>query len=225
MKKIYLPIMFILTYIHSGHTQTLVADPALVTTLAACHLEQKSVLNEINSSEKDIKAFQALITLKMEQINSLQKKTYDYLSTVNAIVRNGKDIVYASQIAAEIYEYQTQAVTLAANDPELTVFVVKSESELISRTADLFLHISSALAGGESNMLDNKQRMDLCIYVVRELQLMRGLAFGVVRQLKSAKRNGFLKTLNPGGFKYINNSKRIVDNILNDLNYIKKGGY
>jgi hypothetical protein len=226
MKKTYLSLLFVLTAFLSGYAQTVVADPALVATLVSCHAAQQDVLRSIESSEKEIKSFQSLVASKMEQINNLQQKTYNYLSTVNAVVKNGKDIVYASQIAADIYEYQTQAANLAVNDPELTIFVLKTESELISRTADLFLYISSvALAGGESNMLDNKQRMDLCIYVVKELQQMRGLAYGVVRQLKSAKKNGVLKTLNPGGFKYINNNKRIVDNILKDLNYIKKGGY
>jgi hypothetical protein len=42
------------------------------------------------------------------------------------------------------------------------------------------------LQGGEKNLMDNKQRIDLCIHVVNELRRMRGLAYAVCRQMKSA---------------------------------------
>ncbi|MDR3137855.1 MAG: plasmid transfer protein, partial [Tannerellaceae bacterium] len=117
------------------------------------------------------------------------------MSTVNAVVKNGKDIVYASQIAAQIGEYQSQAAKLAAGDPELLLVVAKTEYELITRSTDLLVHIYNvSLAGGEKNLLDNKQRIDLCTHVVGELKRMRALAYSVTRQLKSAKRSGIIKT-------------------------------
>jgi hypothetical protein len=226
MRKIYLLLTFILVAILSGYAQTMVVDPALAGTLVACHAEQQSVLRNIDESEKEIKSYQALITIKMQQIQALQEKTYNYLSTVNAVVKNGRDIVYASQIAQDIAQYQIQAGKLANSDPELLLVVAKTEYELISRSTDLMVHIYNvALANGEKNLLDNKQRIDLCTHVVSELRFMRGYAYSVVRQLKSAKRSGIIKTLNPGGFKYVNNGKQTVDNILKNLNFIKKGGY
>lgn len=226
MKKIFLSLSLVFVATLSGFAQTLVVDPALTATLVACHLDQQSVLKDIDKSEKKIKSWQALITVKMQQIQALQEKTYNYLSTVNAVVKNGKDIVYASQIAVDIAKYQSQAATLAKGDPELLLVVAKTEYELISRSAELMIHIYNvALVNGEKNMLDNKQRIDLCTHVVSELRFMRGYAYSVVRQLKSAKRSGIIKALNPGGFKYVNNGKRTVDNILRNVNYIKKGGY
>lgn len=226
MKKIFLSLSLAFVTFLSGFAQTLVIDPALSGTLVACHLDQQSVLKDIDKSEKEIKGYQALITLKMQQLQSLQEKTYKYLSTVNAVVRNGKDIVYASQIAQDIAKYQSQAATLAKGDPQLLLVVAKTEYELISRSADLMIHIYNiALANGEKNLLDNKQRIDLCTHVVGELRRMRALAYAVTRQLKSAKKSGILKALNPGGFRYVNNGKRMVDGILRNLDYIKKGGY
>lgn len=226
MKKIYLSLIFVFAVTLYGYAQVLVADPAMVTTLALCHNEQQNVFKNIDNSQKEIKSWQAAITLKMQQIQALQEKTYNYLSTVNSIVKNGKDIVYASQIAQDIGKYQNQAAQLAKGDPELLLVVAKTEYELISRSTDLLLYIYNvALASGEKNLLDNKQRIDLCTHVVGELRRMRALAYAVTRQLKSAKRNGIIKTLNPRGFRYVNNGKRRVDDILRNLNYIKKGGY
>ena len=97
---------------------------------------------------------------------------------------------------------------------------------LISRSVDLMIYINNiALQGGEKNLMDNKQRIDLCIHVVNELRRMRGLAYAVCRQMKSAKRAGVLKTLVPGQFKYVNSGKQKVDNILNGIKWISKGGY
>ena len=221
-------ITTLLTFVTSlfCYAQTMVVDPALATTLVTTHLDQQSVLKDIDKSEKEIKGYMPLITLKLQQIQSLQEKTFDYLKTVNAVVRNGKDIIYASQIAVQIAEYQSQAATLAKGDPELLLVVAKTEYELITRSADLMLHIYNvALANGEKNLLDNKQRIDLCTHVVGELKRMRALAYSVCRQLKSAKRNGIIKTLNPKSFRYINNGRRMVNNILNNLEYIRNGGY
>ena len=186
MKRVLLffSLMLLLGNI-KGLAQSIVIDPAMIGTLVYSHQAQQGVLKDIQSEETKIRNFQILIQQKMSQIQSLQEKTYNYLSTVNAVVKNGKDIIYAS--------------TLYINN--------------------------IALQGGEKNLMDNKQRIDLCIHVVNELRRMRGLAYAVCRQMKSAKRAGVLKTLVPGQFKYVNSGKQKVDNILNGIKWISKGGY
>lgn len=207
------------------YAQTLVIDPAMLTTLVTTHNEQQSTLNSIKSEETNIRNYQILIQEKMRQINELQEKTYNYLSTVNAVVKNGKDIIYASTIAQDIAKYQSQALKYATGNPKLITVAAKTEYELISRSADLFIYIYDiALQGGEKNMLDNKQRLDLCTHVVNELRGMRGLAYSVCRQMKTAQRQGVLKSLAPGQFRYANNAKNKVNGILKDLKFISKGG-
>ena len=126
----------------------------------------------------------------------------------------------------DIAKYQSEAAKYAVGDPKLLTIIAKTEYELISRSVDLMIYINNiALQGGEKNLMDNKQRIDLCIHVVNELRRMRGLAYAVCRQMKSAKRAGVLKTLVPGQFKYVNSGKQKVDNILNGIKWISKGGY
>ena len=50
-------------------------------------------------------------------------------------------------------------------------------------------------------------------------------AYAVCRQMKSAKKSWSTKTLVPGQFKYVNSGKQKVDNILNGIKWISKGGY
>ncbi len=224
VKKLFISLLLLWTGINA-FSQTIVVDPTLVGTLVYSHREQQSVLNDIKDKENKIRNFQILIQQKMTEINKLQKKTYDYLSTVQGVVKNGKDIIYASTIAKDIANYQSQAVKLASGDPKLMTVIAKTEYELITRSVDLMLYINGvALQGGEKNLLDNKQRIDLCIHVVQSLREMRGLAYSVCRQIKTAKRNGVLSSLAPREFRYIKNSKSHVDHIIKDFKFMKKGG-
>ena len=216
MKRVLLffSLMLLLGNI-KGLAQSIVIDPVMIGTLVYSHQEQQGVLKDIQSEET-----------KIRNIQSLQEKTYNYLSTVNAVVKNGKDIIYASTLARDIAKYQSEAAKYAVGDPKLLTIIAKTEYELISRSVDLMIYINNiALQGGEKNLMDNKQRIDLCIHVVNELRRMRGLAYAVCRQMKSAKRAGVLKTLVPGQFKYVNSGKQKVDNILNGIKWISKGGY
>lgn len=219
LRKTFFSLMLLLGGVGMSVTnaQSLVIDPALTSTLVLTHTEQQDVLKDISKRETEIRNFQLLISTKMAQLQQLQEKTYSYLSTVNAVVRNGKDIIYASQLAASIAKYQREAANYAAGDPKLLLVIAKTEYELITRSADLFLYIYNiSLQGGESNLLDNKQRIDLCIHVVDELRKMRAIAYSVCRQMKTAKRNGVLQTLSPGSFKYQDNRSKLVEQLLND---------
>lgn len=133
-----------------GLAQSIVIDPVMIGTLVYSHQEQQGVLKDIQSEETKIRNFQILIQQKMNQIQSLQEKTYNYLSTVNAVVKNGKDIIYASTLARDIAKYQSEAAKYAVGDPKLLTIIAKTEYELISRSVDLMIYINNiALQGGE----------------------------------------------------------------------------
>ena len=220
MKKLATIVFLFLTYF--SYSQEIVVDPVLIGTLNYTHSEQQQTLNNIQDSEDRIAWNQTLIYAKMAQIHDLQNKTYNYLSTVQSYVKNIKDIAYATEIASDIFDYQIKASDLAGSDPKLLLIVTKTEYELVNRSADLFLHIYQvALKDGEKNLLDNKQRIDLCTHVVDELRAMRGLAYSVYRQMRFGSKN-FAKALSPGTFRYAVNMQSKVNQILNDATWIKK---
>ena len=105
----------------------------------------------------------------MNQIQSLQEKTYNYLSTVNAVVKMERYYL-CFNLARDIAKYQSEAAKYAVGDPKLLTIIAKTEYELISRSVDLMIYINNiALQGGEKNLMDNKQRIDLCIHVSMNL--------------------------------------------------------
>jgi len=95
---------------------------------------------------------------------------------------------------------------------------VKAEAELITRTAELFTYIyTTAIVGGDFNLMDNKQRLDIIRHVVRELRIMRGIAYGIYRRMSVAKRAGILKTINPFRLNYPNSGAAIVNSLLKEI--------
>ena len=213
---IAIAILLFCTYHATG--QTLVFDPAVVSTLVINHTAQQEVLKDIKDNEGKIAGYQLAITAQMEKIREIKDKMYTSLKTVQGVVQNAKDIVYASQVARDIGKYQKEMMDLAGEEPALTVVAAKTELALVNRTADLFLYIYSiAMVGGDINLMDNAERLKIIRHVIDELRVMRGLAYSVVRRMRVARRAGIIRTLNPLGIYYPNNGAAIAKSLIDEI--------
>lgn len=211
-------IIIILFLSGSSWAQQVVFDPAVVSTLVINHTAQQTALKDIKNSEAEIATAQKVIAVQMTYIKELEQKMYNGLKNVSMVITGAKDIIYASQIAEDIGQYQQEMVNIATGDPILLAVAVKTEAALIRRTADLFTYIYTvAIIGGDFNLMNNKARLDIIKHVVRELRVMRGMAYGIVRKMRVAKYAGVMKTLNPFGMNYPNNGAAIVKSLLNEL--------
>ena len=216
MKTKFIFILLLIT--SNAGAQQLVFDPAVVSTLVVNHTAQQTALKDIKTSETEIATAQKVIAVQMSYIKELEQKMYISLKNVSIVITGAKDIIYASQIAADIGKYQQQMMEIATGDPILLAVAVKTEAALIKRTADLFTYIYAvAIIGGDFNLMNNKGRLDIIKNVVRELRVMRGLAYGVVRKMRVAKYAGVMKMLNPFGMHYPNNGAAIVQSLLNEF--------
>jgi len=202
----------------TGYAQQLVFDPAVVSTLVVNHTAQQNALKDIKSNEAEIAAAQKVIAVQMSEIRALEQKMYNSLKQVSILITGARDIVYASRIAADIGTYQKEMVKIARDNPVLLAVAVQTEAALISRTADLMFYIYQfAIIGGDVNLMNNKDRMEIIQHVVRELRIMRGMAYGIVRKMRVARYAGVLRTLNPFGLHYPNNGDAIVRSLLEEI--------
>jgi len=222
MKKIFLSL--ILSFCCYGlFAQTVVWDIAAMETLIANHKVQHTSFSKMKQEEAQISGLQKSIAEKMTQIEYFQSKFYNSLKSIEAITKTGKDIIYAGDIVKDIVKYQNQMLDYASKDPSLLLVAVKTESQLVQRTADLMQYIYQvAIVGTDVNLMDNKQRLNLLNHVIKELRTMRGLAYAVSRQMRTAMRNGVLKTLMPGKFKYNNDRSKLVKQVLDGYKPKKK---
>lgn len=223
MKKVLYFVSLLTLAGLTSQAQQLVFDPVVVSTLVVNHAAQQSTLSQIKDSEGEIAATQKLISIKMLQIKELEEKMYNSLKTVQSIVGQGKNIIYASQIAQDIGTYQAQMMDIARGDNELMIIAAKTEYELIKRSADLFTYIYQvAVIGTDVNLMSNSDRLALIRHVVDELRVMRGLSYSIVRKMRLAKYAGLIKAINPLGLSYPNNSKAIAASLIEEFKTIKK---
>ena len=210
--KHYLILFFITTIIATKVCgQALTWDPFVMSTLVVNHTDQQAKLKDIKNRESSILAAQVYISDKMEKIRVIKEKMHKSLRTVSSVITDTKEILYAREVANDIGKYQNQMIDYARDNPKLLLVAYKTEKALVDRTADLFTYIyTNALVGGDLNLLDNRQRGEIIDHVVQELRIMRGLAYGVSRKMRMAKRTGVLKALNPFGLSYPNQDAAIV---------------
>jgi len=192
-KVILIPFFALCTY--SVNAQQVVVDPGVVTALTVNHVAQNGTLNGIKKEEKGIKNLQATINVKLLQIKALQQKTYNSLKQVQSVVQQGKNVIYASTVAVDIGEYQAQMLENADGNAVLYAVALKTELALINRTYDMFLYITTALTGGDINLMSNMERMKIINHVVEELRVMRGLAYSINRKIRTAKYSGQFRAL------------------------------
>lgn len=194
MKKILFILVVASTLTQVAYSQKAVLDITCMETLIANHKVQHTSFSKVKENEAQISLIQKQISEKMVQIEFFQSKFYNSLKSVEAIIKTGKDIIYCTDIAADIGKYQKQMVELAVGDPALLLVSAKTELELVNRTADLTQYIYQvAIVGTDVNLMDNKQRIDLLKYVINELRNMRGIAYAVCRQMRTAKEMEYYK--------------------------------
>ncbi|WP_460880890.1 hypothetical protein [Pontibacter rugosus] len=85
----------------------------MVSTLVVNHTAQQAALKDIKESEAKIFVVQQAIASKMVQIKELEEKMYNSLKSVQSIIGQSKNIVYASRIAQDIGTYQGQMMDIA----------------------------------------------------------------------------------------------------------------
>ncbi|QNF31350.1 plasmid transfer protein (plasmid) [Adhaeribacter swui] len=223
MKKHFYLLSTLLLFSGAAAGQQVVFDPTVVSTLVINHTAQQAALSDIKDNEGQIATLQKTITLKMIQIEELQSKMYNSLKSVQSIIGQSKNIIYASAIAKDIGRYQNQMIETAKGDPELMIIAAKTEVELINRTADLFSYIYQvAVVGTDMNLMSNADRLSLIRHVVDELRIMRGLAYGITRKMRLAKYAGLWRAMNPMGLRYPNNSQAIIKSLVDEYKSHRK---
>lgn len=223
MKKYLCLLSVLCLFSRAALAQQIVFDPTVVSTLVINHTAQQEALSDIKDSESKIAGLQQLISYKLTEIRVLEDKMYNSLKSVQSIIGQSKNIIYASNIAKDIGIYQAQMIQTAKGDPELMLIAAKTELELINRTSDLFTYIYQvAVIGTDVNLMSNADRLALIRHVVDELRIMRGLSYTINRKMRLAKYAGLWKAMNPMGMRYPNNSKAIAQSLIDEYRSKRK---
>ncbi|MEO6849622.1 MAG: hypothetical protein ABI166_03300 [Mucilaginibacter sp.] len=222
MKTILLfPMLLPLLIFKAAFAQELVVDPATSAAIAVNSAVINGQLNTTNNNLSAIQKGQLAVTGQLVIVNDLQNKIYTGLSQVASVINNLTSIKEIASCGADIVNDVGQAITIAKSDPVLLLFAEEGAREFQTRAVTLAADVSAFVLKGGSNLMDAGERGKLLNHIESEMQILRGIAYGMGRAMYWAKMRGIWASLNPWS-EWKNMDVQIANDVLNNAKYLKQ---
>ena len=214
---ILLPILIF----KAAFAQEIVVDPATSAAIAVNSAVINGQLNTTNNNLSLIQKGQLAVTGQLVIVNDLQNKIYTGLSQVASVINNLTSIKEIASCGTDIVNGVGQAITVAKSDPVLLLFAEEGAREFQTRAVTLAADVSAFVLKGGSNLKDAGERGKLLNHIESEMQILRGIAYGMGRAMYWAKMRGIWASLNPWA-EWKNMDVQIANDVLNNAKYLKQ---
>lgn len=220
MKTIILLFLSSLLLSISLFAQEIVIDPLTSGAIIVNSSVINGQLNKTNDNLTAIQRGQLAVTSQLLIVNDLQNKIYTGLSQVASIVNNLTSIKEIASCGTDIVKDVGQAVSIARSNPVLLLFAEEGAREFQTRAITLSADVSAFVLKGGNNLMDAGERGKLLNHIQSEMQILRGIAYGMGRAMYWAKMRGIWASLNPWA-EWQNMDVRIANDVLNNAKYLK----
>ncbi|WP_060690408.1 hypothetical protein [Persicobacter diffluens] len=207
-------VMIMLPVVVMGQDKP-VTDVAVTGVLKLHDNDQNNLMDDSNDSQKGLAALGTAMQTQVDTMRTILVRLYNAKTKAQEVVKNLYDVAYAFEIIEQISDYQKQVYSYAQGDAELLLMAAILEKQVVERITMLSTQITLALTGGSKNMLDNKQRDNLIKNAVKELKYIRGIMYGVRREIKSASTAKKFK--NPKPLQLTDNRKQIAQELIKEF--------
>ncbi|GAC1312173.1 MAG: hypothetical protein NVSMB24_33160 [Mucilaginibacter sp.] len=217
----YLILILPLLLIKTASAQEVVVDP---TTSAAILVNSGVINSQLNTTNNNLSAIQKgqlALTGQLVIVNQLQNDIYKGLSQVASVVSNLTSIKEIASCGTDIVNDVGQAVTIAKSDPVLLLFAEQGAREFETRAVTLSADVSAFVLKGGSNLMDAGERGKLLYHIESEMEILRGIAYGMGRAMYWAKMRGIWASLNPWE-EWKNMDVQIANDVINNAKYLKQ---
>jgi len=218
----YLLVFALCFWLTTSKAQELVVDP---TTSAAVLVNSAVINGQLNTTNNNLSLIQKgqlAVTGQLVIVNKLQNDIYKGLSQVASVVNNLTTIKEIADCGSDIVTDVEQAAVLAKSDPVLLLFAEQGAREFETRAVTLAADVSAfVLKGGGSNLMDSGERGKLLNHIETEMQILRGIAYGMQRAMYWAKMRGIWASLNPWE-TWKNEDVQIANDVINNAKYLKQ---
>jgi hypothetical protein len=218
----YLLFFALCFWLSASKAQEVVIDP---TTSAAVLVNSAVINGQLNTTNNNLSLIQKgqlAVTGQLVIVNKLQNDIYKGLSQVASVVNNLTTIKEIADCGSDIVTDVEQAAVLAKSDPVLLLFAEQGAREFETRAVTLAADVSAfVLKGGGSNLMDSGERGKLLNHIETEMQILRGIAYGMQRAMYWAKMRGIWASLNPWE-TWKNEDVQIANDVINNAKYLKQ---
>ena len=221
MKKFILFLLFGL-FARAAFCQELVVDP---TTSAAILVNSAVINGQLNTTNNNLSLIQKgqlAVTGQLTIVNKLQNDIYTGLSQVASVINNLEAVKEIGTCGTDIVSDVEQAITYGQQDPVLLLFAEQGARDFETRAIALATDVSGfVMQSGGKNLMDSGERGKLLNHIEREMEILRGVAYGMQRAMYWAKMNGLWRSLNPWA-TWQNEDVRIANETINSAKYLKE---
>lgn len=201
--------------------QVLVVDPATAAAIAVNSSVINGQLNTTNNNLSLIQKEQLAVSGQLIIVNDLQNKIYTGLSQLASVINNLASVKEIAACTTDIAGDVVRAISYAESDPVLLLFAEDGAREFETRAVTLATDVSSfVLQANGKNLMDSGERAKLLNHIQTEMEILRGVAYGMQRAMYWAKMNGIWRSLNPWA-TWQNEDVRIANDVLNNARYLK----
>ncbi|MBS1500686.1 MAG: hypothetical protein JST32_01395 [Bacteroidetes bacterium] len=222
MKKKIILAAFCCLFALCSTAQEVVVDP---TTSAAIIVNSAVINGQLNTTNNNLSLIQKgqiAVTGQLVIVNKLQNDIYTGLSQVASVINNLTTIKEIATCGTDIVSDVEQAMTYAERDPVLLLFAEQGAREFETRAVTLATDVSAfVLQSGGKNLMDSGERGKLLNHIEREMEILRGIAYGMQRAMYWAKIKGLWASLNPWA-TWQNEDVRIANDIITNAQYLKQ---
>jgi hypothetical protein len=219
MKRIL--ILLLCLTVKAAFAQELVVDPTTSAAVAINSAVINGQLNTTNNNLSLIQKGQLAVTGQLVIVNKLQNDIYTGLSQVASVINNLTSIKEIAQCGSDIVSDVGQAAMLAKSNPVLLLFAEQGAREFETRAVTLAADVSAFVLKGGNNLMDAGERGKLLNHIQTEMQILRGIAYGMQRAMYWAKMRGLWNALNPWA-TWQNMDVQIANQVINSATYLKR---
>jgi len=222
MKTKFLMMFLFCLFLKIANAQELVVDPTTSAAIAVNAAVINGQLNTTNNNLSLIQKGQLAVTGQLTIANTLQNDIYKGLSQVASIISNLESIKEIATCGTDIVSDVEQAEKLAQSDPVLLLFAEQGAREFETRAVALAAYVSAfVMQSGGNNLMDSGERAKLLNHIESQLQILRGISYGMQRAMYWEKMRGIFQSLNPWA-TWQNEDKQIAISVLNNAKYLKQ---
>ena len=222
MKTIFFILLLCISILPFCNAQQVVSDPGHTLKVVINNGYRMVAERKLENETQTIKSNTNKIRDNVAKLLATKALIYKSLTEVNEVIKDGREVKYIGTLVTDIFELSTSITGTVFNDPELVLISNKAVSDMKIQAMELYGEIAGFIAReGRDAMMDVAKRDELLRTVTLRLQIIRGVLYGLERNLYWAGVFGTWNSINPFA-SYISYDKLLIDDIMFNLKTIKE---
>lgn len=194
MRKIF--YILALGFMFTSCSGNRIVDYASLESLISIHKKQQPQYKTVKNNEGGNLVLQKLVTKHTKENTAIREKIRKRITNTQLLLADLGKLPDALRTINDIKNYQVELVELVSDNPELSLIAIKTEIAMIKRVNRLYKYVYlNALIGSDFNVMPIAKRLEIIDYVVKELRVIRGFCYSILRKMKSAKYGNLINKL------------------------------